>query len=109
MNDHLQACFKAVLLDEEGAEPSELFRCSIKADKAAGIQYFSLPEELCARAFEAFVQDADVKNAFLVSGTRESEEAKLGLYPVGAQRERVNRAFQGYYSALGQALRAAES
>ena len=108
LNDRLQACFKAVLLDEDGAEPSVLFRCSIKADKAAGIQYFSLPEELCARAFEAFVQDADVKNAFLVSGTRESEEAKLGLYPVGAQRERVNRAFHRYYTSLGRALRLAE-
>lgn len=108
LNDRLQACFKAILLDEKGAEPSELFRCSVKADKAAGIQYFSLPEELCARAFEAFVQDANVKNAFLVSGTRESEEAKLGLYPVGAERERVNSAFYDYYTALGRALRSTE-
>ena len=108
LNDRLQACFKAILLDEKGAEPSELFRCSVRADKAAGIQYFSLPEQLCARAFEAFVQDANVKNAFLVSGTRESEEAKLGLYPVGAERERVNNAFYDYYTALGRALRSAE-
>ena len=108
LNDRLQACFKAILLDEKGAEPSELFRCSVRADKAAGIQYFSLPEELCAREFEAFVQDANVKNAFLVSGTRESEDAKLGLYPVGAQRERVNRAFHRYYTSLGRALRLAE-
>ena len=108
LNDRLQACFKAILLDEKGAEPSELFRCSVKADKAAGVQYFSLPEELCARAFEAFVQDADLKNSFLVSGTRESEEAKLGLYPVGEERERVNSAFYSYYTALGRALRLAE-
>lgn len=62
------------------------------------------PEELCARAFEAFVQDAACKNEFLVNGTRESEEARVGLYPQGAQRERINRAFQDYFSNLGRAL-----
>ena len=108
MNDRLQACFKAILLDEKGAEPSELFRCSVKADKAAGVQYFSLPEELCARAFEAFVQDADLKNAFLVSGTRETEEARMGLYPIGDQRNRINCAFGVYFNALGAALKAAQ-
>ncbi|WP_372973042.1 LPD1 domain-containing protein [Marinobacter sp.] len=43
--------------------------------KNAGVLYFSKPEELCARAFEAFVHDADCKNEFLVKGTRETDEA----------------------------------
>ena len=75
-----------------------------KADKAAGVHYYSRPEELCARAFEAFVQDAPVKNAFLVKGTKESEEAQLGLYPQGPQRESINRAFLAYFQSLGRAL-----
>ena len=72
--------------------------------EAAGVHYYSQPEELCARAFEAFVQDADCKNAFLVRGTRESEEAKLGLYPQGEHRDRTNHAFRDYFHNLGRAL-----
>ena len=104
LNDRLQACYRTILLSEAGTEPSDLFRKSAKADKAAGVHYYSQPEELCARAFEAFVQDADCKNAFLVRGTRESEEAKLGLYPQGEHRERINHAFQNYFHNLGRAL-----
>lgn len=109
LNQRLEACFKAILLDEQGNHPSTLFRVSAKADKAAGVHYYSQPEELCARAFEAFVQDAAVKNAFLVKGTKESEDAKLGLYPQGEQRGRVNQAFFAYFQMLGRALQKAES
>ncbi|WP_148863801.1 CLCA_X family protein [Marinobacter fonticola] len=105
LNQLLQRCFQAVLLNEKGVEPSQLFQQSVRADKAAGIFYFSQPEELCARAFEAFVQDAACKNAFLVKGTRESKEAQLGLYPEGAQRERIGEAFAEYFRRLGAALR----
>lgn len=104
LNERLQACFKAILLDEAGSEPSELFRQSAKADRAAGVQYFSLPEELCARAFEAFVQDAACKNAFLVRGTRETEQARMGLFPQDDQRQRINQAFGYYFASLGRAL-----
>ncbi|MEC7378391.1 MAG: CLCA_X family protein [Pseudomonadota bacterium] len=108
LNDRLQACYKAVLLDVSGNQPSTLFRQSVKADKVAGVQYYSQPEELCARAFEAFVQDAPHKNAFLVKGTKASEEAALGLYPEGEERARINAAFQRYFASLGQALRRSE-
>ncbi|GGY61873.1 CLCA_X family protein [Marinobacter zhanjiangensis] len=104
LNDRLQACYKTILLNEADTAPSELFRQSAKADKAAGVQYFSRPEELCARAFEAFVQDANCKNEFLVKGTRESEEARMGLYPQGEQREAVKSAFLDYFCNLGRAL-----
>ncbi|KEF33170.1 hypothetical protein D777_00178 [Marinobacter nitratireducens] len=109
LNDNLQACYQAILLDESGSKPSELFRRSVKADKVAGVHYFSQPEELCARAFEAFVQDAECKNGFLVKGTKESEEARLGLYPLDDQRVLINRAFFRYFSGLGKALRRSES
>lgn len=104
LNALLGECFKAVLLDERGERPSELFRNSSARDKQLGSRYYALPEELCARAFEAFVQDAPIKNQFLVTGTLKSEEAQLGLYPSGTQRERINAAFRAYFSALGQAL-----
>ena len=105
LNERLEACYRAILLDPTGNQPSDLFRTSAKADKAAGVHYFSQPEELCARAFEAFVQDATCKNAFLVRGTKETDEAKLGLYPQGEERARINRALGAYFQALGGALR----
>lgn len=108
LNDRLQACYRAVLLDASGHQPSDLFRQSARADKAAGVHYYSQPEELCARAFEAFMQDAPHKNGFLVKGTRETEEARLGLYPKGEDRARINAAFQHYFVGLGQALRRSE-
>ncbi|WP_111495202.1 CLCA_X family protein [Marinobacter bohaiensis] len=109
LNRRLQRCFAAVMLDADGNNPSHLFRQSVKADKAAGTLYFSQPEELCARAFEAFVQDGPCKNAFLVKGTRATEEARLGLYPTGEERERINRAFADYFRSLGAALKWTES
>ncbi len=104
LNDRLRKCYQTVLLDEAGSAPSELFECSAAQDKRLGTVYYALPEELCARAFEAFVQDAPIKNSFLVMGTRQTDEARLGLYPQGAQRERINAAFQDYFNHLGQAL-----
>ncbi|WP_328190260.1 CLCA_X family protein [Marinobacter sp. OP 3.4] len=104
LNQRLEACYQAILLNDAGTEPSELFQKSAVADKAAGVHYFSKPEELCARAFEAFVQDADCKNDFLVKGTRETDEARMGLYPQGPQRETINAAFRDYFSNLGRAL-----
>lgn len=104
LTQRLADCFTAILLSPDGAEPSELFRQSQKADKAMGVLYYAKPEELCARAFEAFVEDARPMSSFLVRGSRHSEEAKAGLYPQGDQRSRINGAFGRYFQALGQAL-----
>ncbi|WMC09324.1 hypothetical protein PU634_09300 [Oceanimonas pelagia] len=100
LNALLFACFEAVLLSEDGSQP----RASASVDERQGVFYYSRPEELCARAFEAFVQDAAIKNGFLVKGTRATREAELGLYPQGAQRARCNAAFGRYFHALGRAL-----
>ena len=74
-------------------------------DKRLGQLYYSKPEELCARAFEAFVQDAAITNHFLVKGTKASPEAERGLYPQG---ERINITFSDYFGRLGKALQNAE-
>ncbi|WP_226646483.1 CLCA_X family protein [Microbulbifer variabilis] len=106
LNDRLFACFQAIMLDEEGNNPSNLVRASVISDKTNKLLYYSKPVELCARAFEAFVQDASISNNFLVAGTKASEEAQLGLYPIGRQRQRINQAFTEYFTYLGRALRA---
>lgn len=104
LNDLLFDCFKAILLDESGKEPSPLFMASAAADSQLNTLYYSQPEELCARAFEAFVQDAIIKNGFLVKGTKATKEAELGLYPQGEQRLQINAAFRRYFRTLGAAL-----
>ncbi|RTE67289.1 hypothetical protein EH243_03545 [Amphritea opalescens] len=104
LNDDLYACFRQIMLAEDGESPSPLFDASVKVDRAMNQVYFSQAEELCARAFEAFVQDAAITNNFLVSGTKATVEAERGLYPKGEQRERINLAFQRYFHRLGAAL-----
>lgn len=106
LNQRLVECYRTVLVNPAGTEPSELFRHSARQDERLGVLYYSRPEELCARAFEAFVQDTGPGNAFLVSGSRRSDEARLGLYPGGDQRRRINQAFGAYFSGLGRALSA---
>lgn len=104
LNRLLMACFHAVILSEDGERPSELFTASARVDSQYHTQYYSKPEELCARAFEAFVQDTAPRNAFLVKGTRATREAELGLYPKPPQRGRINQAFANYFTSLGRAL-----
>lgn len=104
LNELLAECFKTIMLDGSGSEPSELFWASQKADKTLNIVYYAKPEEMCARAFEAFVEDEVPSSRFLVKGTRFSEEAKLGLYPQGALRQAIRRAFLAYFHRLGAAL-----
>lgn len=104
LTEKLGHCFRIILLNEDGTEPSELFRCSQKADTNLGVLYYAKPEEICARAFEAFIEDSEPRNRFLVHGTVLSEEAKAGLYPHDEHRQIINEAFRGYFQALGRAL-----
>ena len=104
LNERLGACFQAIMLTEDGTAPSTLFRASLMADQHLRTVYYTKPEELCARAFEAFIEDSQPRNRFLVNGTVHSHEAKAGLYPQGNHRQRINDAFQCYFAALGAAL-----
>lgn len=104
LNQLLARCFHAILLNEKGDAPSDLFTASRDADENLKIIYYAKPVELCARAFEAFVEDSNPSSSFLVSGTRYSKEASAGLYPKNDQRIRINDAFQRYFSLLGSAL-----
>lgn len=103
LNDKLYRCFNAIALSADGTAASDLFSASAAMDQKLKVQYYAKPEELCARAFEAFIDDK-VRNRFLVSDTRRSEEATLGLYPKGLQREQINNAFEDYFRSLSKAL-----
>tara|TARA_R110001632_G_scaffold23778_1_gene67094 strand:- start:12080 stop:12832 length:753 start_codon:yes stop_codon:yes gene_type:complete len=104
LNDLLGDCFKSILLSPDGGDTSEMFQASQCVDEKHNTFYYSKPEEMCARAFESFVEDKKPSSRFLVKGTRYSEEAKAGLYPQGEQREKINQAFQNYFGLLGRAL-----
>lgn len=104
LNQRLFAVFRTILLDETGNNPSEFMRCALRLDEQQGSLYFSRPEEVCARAFEAFVEDSPQINKFLVAGTRNSKLAAAGGYPRDALREQINTAFLHYFNALGWVL-----
>lgn len=104
INVLLEDCFQAIFLEPESDNTSLLFRTSVAADKAMNAFYYAQPQEVCARAFEAFVQDNQIKNAFLVAGTKQSDEAKLGIYPTKQFRTGINHCFATYFFKLGQAL-----
>lgn len=104
LNEKLAVCFDTIFYADSKANPSEYVRASLHVDEAEGQRYFSLPYELAARAFEAYVQDASVKNNFLSKGTQKSKEAEMGLYPKGEHRLKINAAFQQYFQHLGYLL-----
>jgi len=104
INHSLKSCYQHIFLKPNSDELSDLFVKSVAADKAIKAYYYSRPQEVCARAFEAFVQDQPSKNAFLVQGTKQSAEAKLGIYPDEQQRRLISECFLRYFSYLGEAL-----
>ena len=105
LNQRLDALLAAVLVTEDGQECHEYVIRAVALDRAYGRRYFSIPTELLARAFEAYIQDQSaVKNHYLVSGTRQSELAKSGAFPDGAHLQRIGKCCRDYFSLLGRAL-----
>ncbi|MFC4698742.1 CLCA_X family protein [Glaciecola siphonariae] len=104
LNEQLASAFQSIFLDQERALPSEFVQSGIRADKMQNVYYYARPQELGARAFESVIQDHAIKNAFLVQGTKETEEAKLGLYPRGETLQRIGSEFYTYFALLGRAL-----
>lgn len=103
INALLLKCFQIILTEADDTE-SALVAQARTADRQQNHHYYAQPEELCARAFEAFIEDSGLQNRFLVKGTRFSEEARAGLYPTGQHRQRINDAFAHYFHALGVAV-----
>lgn len=103
LNQQLTNCFSVMFLDEH-AQPSDYLKRSVKADKALKTYYYAMPQEMAARAFEACIQDQTIKNAFLVQGTKQSVEAKVGIYPQAELRQKINHHLMTYFYQLGKAL-----
>ena len=104
LNQRLLETIHTILLSPIEGELNPLMARSVACDKAHQSRYFALPQEVCARAFEAMVQDQPIKNQFLVSGTKQSKWAEQGVYPRGNQRLAINQLFMTYFHQLGQAI-----
>jgi len=79
---------------------SEFTRNASKIESQKGAaKYWSEPAELCARAFEAYIQDIledkNIYGQWLACGTRETDHKAKGMhpYPTGDDRERINAIF----------------
>ena len=104
LNSQLALCFATMFLDNNGKDASDLMTKSVALDKQLKSFYYARPQEVAARAFEASIQHHPIKNAFLVQGTKQSAEAKLGIYPSGAQLSEIATQMGTYFNWLGKAL-----
>lgn len=104
VNQPLLTLFTKLFLDSSLAQPSEFVRRCSKLDAGAKQFYFAMPEELTARAFEHYVQSQTIKNQYLVSGTKQSELAKLGAYPNALEAQEMAKCFNQYFSTLGRSI-----
>ena len=104
LNLRLTHFFQQVFLTSDGEGANEFVQRAAAVDKELKMYYYARPQELCARAFEAAIQSHWVKNSFLVQGTKQSQEAKLGIYPNPELAQRFLDSLQHYFGALGHAV-----
>ncbi|MBW3697736.1 hypothetical protein EK599_18815 [Vibrio sp. T187] len=103
LNDRLLEIFDSALLTSDGQDNHDYVSRSVIADKALATNYFSLPTEMMARAFESVVESCSgIENAYLVSGT--TEPSNIALYPDIEHRHAIHQALQAYFRPLGEAL-----
>ena len=104
LNALLAQGFTRLFLSDDGSSPSAFFLHCGNVDRAKQLLYFSLPEEMAARAFEHMLQRQQLKNSFLVSGTLKSPAAQLGLYPDEALSTALSDIWLNYFAGLGKRL-----
>ncbi|MCF2858082.1 hypothetical protein L1286_11415 [Pseudoalteromonas sp. SMS1] len=105
LNQKLNHIYKSVLLNENGEQPSPFFTRSIQLDKHLGRLYYSLPEELTARAFECSIAyKTEIENEFLVSDVKNSKLERSGGFLLHQERRLICDKFDNYFKSLGDAL-----
>ncbi|WP_353498514.1 CLCA_X family protein [Vibrio sp. CB1-14] len=103
LNERLLNVFDTVLLSSDGLDRHDYVSRSVKADQAAGANYFSQPTEMMARAFEAVIEScSEIENSYLVAGTEKQD--LIALYPDMHHRQTISDALLAYFKPLGEAL-----
>ncbi|OYW96702.1 MAG: hypothetical protein B7Z18_00960 [Alishewanella sp. 32-51-5] len=104
LNALLDQAFTKLFVSDDGCDVSDFFQHCRSLDQAAARLYFSLPEEMTARAFEKVLQSQSLKNSFLVAGTQQSAAARAGIYPDQPLTTQLGQLWLGYFRLLGQQL-----
>ncbi|MBQ4812849.1 hypothetical protein A7985_02625 [Pseudoalteromonas luteoviolacea] len=105
LNQKLDTIYKAVLLSEDTNHPSTFFRRATNLDKQLGKMYYSLPEELTARAFECIVAyQSEIENEFLVSDVKKSKLEMAGGFLLSDERDTLAVKVFDYFKTLGDIL-----
>jgi hypothetical protein len=104
LNSKLNTCFETIFLEQHKTGANTYVLTSANVDKSMKTYYYARPEELAARAFEAFIEDQELRNAFLVQGSIKSPEVMLGIYPKEHHRQILGQNFVDYFRYLGQAI-----
>jgi len=105
LNEVLSSFYKLCFLNETGEQTSDFFKQAIKLDKTYQQKYFSRPQEVTARAFEACIGHHEaIKNHYLVSGVKKSKLAQQGGFPEASLRIKLQDNLYTYFNALGAAL-----
>lgn len=87
---------------------TEFLKESRRIDQNRVSNYWSEPEEMGARSFEAFIADklaaSERRNDYLVSGVDNRAYALTGFkpYPEGEERQAINAAWQDVWDAVRQ-------
>lgn len=103
LNNRLMSIFNTTLLSDDSLDKHDYVSRSVLADKAMSKNYFSLPTEMMARAFESAVETCtEISNPYLVSGTTTAKT--LPLFPEIPHRHKIFIALQNYFQPLGMAL-----
>lgn len=95
-------------IDGDGKNPFMEQARGIEALKGARKRYWTAPEEMFARSFEAYVQDclenAGQSSPWLVHGTlpQDQPEPRLSAYPLAPQREQFAQRWGEFLRELSQ-------
>lgn len=105
LNQRLELFFQAIFLSDDLCQSSQYVKTAIEIDHTFQTNYFSQPEELTARAFESWLQNrTELKNEYLVSGTKKSKLALQGGYPLRVHQLKYGACLHDYFSLLGELL-----
>ena len=85
---------------------SAFSKSAVELDRATGrkTKYYSRIDEMCARAFEAYVHDKlenkGIINTYLVHSVNNSDYALFNPFPAGEERKNINKAFDNLIQVM---------
>ncbi|CAH9058952.1 hypothetical protein PSECIP111854_02306 [Pseudoalteromonas sp. CIP111854] len=105
LNLLLDQFFKQLFLSDNTDQPSQFFQQAKALDMQYDLLYFSRPQEMSARAFEACIShNPKILNEYLVSGVKNSKLQKQGGFPCLDNIITLSDIIFHYFSELGTAL-----